>query len=349
MNRSPSFSNRFPNPGGRRIARFACGLLRACLPGLVLLGPINGVAVAQDQAKAKPKSATRAKDTAKPAPKPARRRRPVDELRLSQEKLKTLQPFRAEIVETIVVRGKTFRAKGKYLQGKGLKLKLEFELEVGRTKGTLVQICNGKTLWTQHKIGTTVQATRRDVPRIIKELKQLSQAGSKPRPGQFETDLGLGGIGALLTSLEQSMTFTLQREGQIQGRPFVIIEGSWNAAFLETLTVESRPTSGELPEYIPDRVRIYFDKSTKFPHRILYLKKQPDRASLRPMVSLEFRKVEVNTQIDDSVFVFKAGKGVRVQDVTEEFIKQVRQVRSANQAPGQPGSKTNATPRKSTR
>jgi len=346
MNTLPSFSNRFSGHPGWRVSGLICGLQGACLAGLLFAGAINGVAGAQDQAKSK--TATQAKDAAKST---SRRRRPVDELRLSQEKLKSLQPFRAEIVETIVVREKTFRAKGKYLQGKGLKLRLEFELEIGRTKGTLVQVCNGKTLWTQNTIGATVQATRRDVPRIIKELKQLSQAGTKPRPRQFETDLGLGGIEALLTSLERTMTFTLRRERQVQGRPFVIIEGSWNATFLETLTDDRRPSSGELPEYIPDRVRIYFDKTTQFPHRIVYMKKQPDREGLRPMVSLEFRKVEVNATIDDSVFVFKAGKGVQVQDVTNEFIKQVRQIRSAEPAPGQSGTKAKAKtpPRKGTR
>ena len=179
MNTLPSFSNRFSGHPGWRVSRLICGLQGACLAGLLFAGAINGVAGAQDQAKSK--TATQAKDAAKST---SRRRRPVDELRLSQEKLKSLQPFRAEIVETIVVREKTFRAKGKYLQGKGLKLRLEFELEIGRTKGTLVQVCNGKTLWTQNTIGATVQATRRDVPRIIKELKQLSQAGTKPRPRQ---------------------------------------------------------------------------------------------------------------------------------------------------------------------
>ena len=298
-------------------------LLASCL---LIHAPIG--LLAQDQAadkKAKPKETSKKATT---------RQRPADALREARQKLKELVPFRTEIVETIVVRGKQFRAAGKYMQGKGNRLRLEFELEVGRTKGSLIQVCDGTTLFTQQKIGLVVQATRRNVPRILKEMKQLS-AGARPRPGQFEADLGLGGLEALLGSLEQTMSFNKRREQTFQDRPFIIIEGIWNATFLEALTDDDQVDGEGLPEYVPDRVRIYIDKATRFPHRIVYLKNTGSRKVLRPMVSLEFRNVQVNAPLPDASFAFKPDSGVRVQDVTDDYIRQIRQAQSQGAATGE--------------
>ena len=104
------------------------------------------------------------------------------------------------------------------------------------------------------------------------------------------------------------MSFNRRREQSFQGRPFIIIEGTWNASFLQTLTDDDRPVSDELPEYVPDRVRVYIDKATQFPHRVVYLKKVPGRQVLKPMVSLEFRNVKVNVRLADTVFSFKPAR-----------------------------------------
>jgi outer membrane lipoprotein-sorting protein len=353
MNTPRSFSNRYIEttrmPHARSALRTLTNLLAACL---IVAAPM--ALPAQDQATDKKTTRKAAKKTAQKTGKKAapRRQRPADALRQARAKLKDLVPFQAEIVETIVVRGKKFRATGKYMQGAGNKLRLEFELEVGRTKGSLVQVCDGTTLFTQQKIGLIVQATRRNVPKILKEMKQLaSAAGPRPRPDQFEADLGLGGLDALLGSLEQSMSFTRRREQTFQDRPFTIIEGTWNATFLETLTDDDQDASDELPEYVPDRVRIYIDTATQFPHRIVYLKRAENRGVLRPMVSLEFRSVQVNAPLADASFTFKPDPGVRVQDITDEFIRQIRQAQAqAGAAPAAAagsgrGSKTQPTSR----
>jgi hypothetical protein len=295
-----------------------------------------------------PKAADSAKTskTSETSKTTGRRQRPIDVLREARANIQKLVPFVAEIVETIVVRGKRFRASGKYLQGPGHKLRLEFDLEVGSTKGSLIQVCDGTTLFTQQKIGLVVQATRRDVPRILKEMKTIAaKAGSRARPAQFEADLGLGGLEALLGSLEDSMSFTQLREQTFQDRPFIIIEGGWNATFLETLTDDDQPAGGGLPEYVPDRVRVYIDKQTRFAHRIVYLKKNDTRQALRPMVSLEFRNVQLNAPLNDAAFGFKPDTGIRVQDVTDDYIRQIRQAQSDGQTRGQaPGAAPGASP-----
>lgn len=279
--------------------------------------------------------------TKKASPTSTATPRPVDELRATRKKLKALQPFRAKIKETIVIRGRTFQATGHYVQGADLKLNLSFTINAGRTKGSLVQVCDGQFLWTRHQIGKSITATKRDVHRVLKELTSLSRStGPVPQPGQFEADLGLGGLDALLGSLEQSMVFDVRRERMIQKHRFVVIEGTWNAQFLTNLTDDDQTKSDELPEYIPDRVRIYLEGKTGFPQRIDYLKRRPDRKSLRPMVTLEFQEVEVNIKADTTTFRYKPEKGVNVQDVTDQFLQQLRQLQSPSTRPSPPsGSK----------
>ena len=330
MNTPPRLSNRHhafrparlhrhntsPPKPVRRSQTILCGLLGALFAALCA-----SRGLAQDAA-------------GKPATAP-KRQRPADALREARDTLKSLVPFQAEIVETIVVRGKRFKATGKYLQGTGTRLRLEFSLEVGRTKGSLIQVCDGTTLFTQQKIGLVSQATSRNVPRILNEMKTLSRsAGPRPRPGQFEADLGLGGLDALLDAMETSMTFNRRREQTFGDRPFVIIEGTWNATFLQNLTDDDQAAAEELPEYIPDRVRVYIDKATHFPHRIVYLKKATGGV-LRPMVSLEFRNVRLKAKLADSSFAFKPEPGIRVTDVTDDYLRQIRQGVAGSQT--QPG------------
>jgi hypothetical protein len=364
MNTPRSFSNRqhettrmaaLRNPLS---ARFEQLIAVALIAALLALGATPGLKAQEPSADSVSKNATGPTDLSKAAD-PAkssktseaskttrRRQRPIDVLREARARIQKLVPFRAEIVETIVVRGKRFRASGKYLQGPGHKLRLEFDLEVGSTKGSLIQVCDGTTLFTQQKIGLVVQATRRDVPRILKEMKTIAaKAGSRTRPAQFEADLGLGGLAALLGSLEDSMSFTQLREQTFQDRPFIIIEGGWNATFLETLTDDDQPAGGGLPEYVPDRVRVYIDKQTRFAHRIVYLKKNDTRQALRPMVSLEFRNVQLNAPLNDAAFGFRPDAGIRVQDVTDDYIRQIRQAQSDGQTRGQaPGGAPAGSP-----
>ena len=75
-----------------------------------------------------------------------------------------------------------------------------------------------------------------------------------------------------------------------------------------------------LPAYVPDKVRIYLERESLFPRRILYLKR--DRSDVhRPMVSIDFVSVETNIDLPDDVFVFTPPKNVTQEDVTESYVR----------------------------
>ena len=86
-----------------------------------------------------------------------------------------------------------------------------------------------------------------------------------------------------------------------------------------------------LAPYIPDRVRIYFDESTHFPRRILYLKKAGD--TQLPMLTLDFLNVQQNAPVSADDFTFYPPEGAVSQDVTQGIIEQIIRSAEKDQSP----------------
>jgi len=243
-------------------------------------------------------------------------------LKAARERLVDDQPIKAELRETVVIGDRKFTATGRYLQGKNLKLRLDFTVNLGNREnalsGSLLEVCDGDVLFTRHKIGKDVHITRRDVAQILRAAKA---SGAIPH-NVLVAELGLGGLPALLASLEQTMTFDSLKQEQIDGKPFTVIEGTWNKEFLDRLKGPDADESTPLPSHVPDLVRIYFDEN-HFPHRILYLKRRPTRKIHRPMVTLDFTKIVLRASIDEEEFDFVPPKGEIPMDITNTYIQRL--------------------------
>jgi hypothetical protein len=238
-------------------------------------------------------------------------------LQQARQKFLSNQPIRANIVETVVLGSRKFQVLGKYLHGQGLKLRLEYQLQVGKTKGSLLEVCDGQMLYSRQRIGKTDRITRRDVIAI---LGAAAKNRNVPK-AELLSELGLGGLPALLASLERSFDFIPQPGKTVDGTPFSILEGGWNAEYLDRLKRQS-PIAGELPSYVPDRVRIYFD-SNLFPRRILYLKQIPGRTTYRPMVTVDFKDVVLKAQVNSDDFNYIPPDSVTPEDVTQYYLQQL--------------------------
>jgi hypothetical protein len=248
--------------------------------------------------------------------------------------------IKATIRETVAIGNRKITAHGTYLQGANLKLRLEFEIKLGFGKdaitGTLLEVCDGQVLWTRHKIGRKDRITRRDVNEIVKALGRnrdqitsqdvnqiLNVAQSRGyNRNSLVGELGLGGLPALLASLEKSMRFNVVRKEQIQGKPYTVIEGSWNAAMMRRFKANSK-SKDRLPQHIPDSVRIYFDQYN-LPRRILYLKRHPTKNYSRPMVTLDFDNIVLNAPVKDEEFYYVPPDGVPQKDITDAILKQLQ-------------------------
>lgn len=247
-------------------------------------------------------------------------------LKQSRKDMKSLTSIQAKLDETISFGPKRFKAAGMYTQ-RGLRLRLEYQLKLGASDGELLEVCDGQVLWTQQTIDNEVQVTRRDVQQILETAKNLPRSDSMV----LNRELGLGGLQALLASLEETMTFKLGDNKSVESREFTLLEGRWNKEYLKIWSNGSTDPNAQLPPYVPDRVRIYMEhirhneRTVYFPTRIVYLKKaNPEKSIYRPIVTLEFTKIVLDGPVADDEFQYSPREGVTPVDLTQEYLQQLK-------------------------
>lgn len=280
---------------------------------------------AQALAQPKPGAPPAAPAAVQPADNgPARR-----EMKRARDLLAQHSSVQARLVESVAILDRSFKAEGRYLQGhiqgKDHRVRLEMTLKIGRSEGTLLEVCDGDILWTRHEVGDKDKKeptiTRRNVTQILDAARK--------RGGDTETlliaDLGLGGLPALLASLERSMTFSNLKKDTLRNRPVNVIQGTWNNEFLARFRDPAKPAAepAPLPVFVPDQVELSLDRETGFPHRIQYLKKFEDRETLRPMLTLDFIDVVLNQPINKSEFVFVPPDRPAPIEITPAYLQQL--------------------------
>jgi outer membrane lipoprotein-sorting protein len=254
---------------------------------------------------------------------------PRDVLERARENLIGLKSVRATILETVSIGDRRFRATGSYLQGTDMRLRLEYTVKAGSAEGSLLEVCDGTILWSRQTIGDQTRLTRRDVRQIL----NAAASGGNVAENILIAELGLGGLPALLASLERSMTFDEIERQEIDAISFVIIGGTWNSEFRQRFQASpASPGSDQLPDLVPDRVRIYFDAETLFPRRIQYLKAPTDTELEHPLVALDFTDVELDAPVSASEFQFEPPDNVYAEDVTNKYIEKLNPA-AASSAP----------------
>ena len=241
-------------------------------------------------------------------------------LQQSRTALGERRSIRAQIRETVTIGDRKFTAAGTYLQGSGLKLRLEFNVKTGQTEGSVLEVCDGQVLWSSHSVGKEERVSRRDVDKI---LKAATQSRNLPQ-GRLLAELGLGGLRGLLAALERSMDFEYYEDEALAGKPIVIVQGTWNRTARRRWTrAQARPDT-PLPIYIPDSVRIYFHRATLFPQRIVYRKVQSPRKFDRPMLTLQFDNVVFDSPVNEQDFTFVTPPNVIEDDLTDFYLQQLQ-------------------------
>ncbi len=237
----------------------------------------------------------------------------------ARQKLLSYRSIKAKLTETVALTNRRFTVNGAYLQGSApdLKLRLEFQVKVGDSEGSLLEVCDGQVLWSRHRVGAETHITRRDV-------RQILQAAAKSGLAEnlITVELGFGGLPGLMASIEKSIQFDQRKEESFESRRLIVLEGGWKPDMLK-MWKGNRPNAS-LPDYVPSRVRLFFDAESLFPQRILYLGRNAEQV-LRPMVSLDFNNVQTDIAVPGDAFKFAPPEGVFPEDLTEQFLKQIEQ------------------------
>jgi outer membrane lipoprotein-sorting protein len=236
------------------------------------------------------------------------------------ESLYARTAIKADVEQTVSIGTQQFQISGHYLSS-GEKLRLEYTIQPDQgVAGSLLEICDGKELWSMMKIAETTRVTHRDVQQI-----KAAVAGLRSTPDVVLTaELGLGGITALLASLERTMTFDAMKEESTDDGPRMVVQGRWKP---EIAARWPRNKDDLLPTYIPDLVRVWVDPQTMFPVRISYIKRvlEKDKKVYRPMVTLKFKDVEFDTPVNDQDFTFVLPENIAPpEDITRQFLDRMK-------------------------
>ncbi|MDB4637733.1 MAG: hypothetical protein P8M30_02135 [Planctomycetaceae bacterium] len=240
----------------------------------------------------------------------------------ARKRIEGYDSIKADMLETVLLGTRRYQAQGEYVQARGNKVRLSFQFSVKGADGkpleaSLLQVSNGEVMHSSYQIGTDLQVSRRDVQQILAALEEHPSLGMD----QMKARLGLGGLPALLASIQVSFRFDVLRNESIQGTDYILVAGGWNDSLLNRFRPKGAKPDTPLPAHIPDRIHVYFDKESLFPRRLLYLKKIGD--GYQPMMTLDFVNVEQNVAISADDFLFYPPEGAVSQDITQNIISQI--------------------------
>jgi hypothetical protein len=249
-----------------------------------------------------------------PKPNPA-----ADYVRRAHLALVARQTIQADIDEVVNLSDPPFRMTGSYASA-GLRTRLSYTVKLsGGASGSLLEVCDGERLWSVTELPGSTRVTRRDVRQILAAVES-----AKARPDRAAAvDLALGGLPALLASLQRSMQFDALKEETSDGRKLVVIQARWKPDIVKRLGGDA--SGNNLPAHIPDIARIYFAADTAFPEEVLYLKKNDDakKVTYRKLLDLRFQNVRLDEPVDDKAFEFTPPNNVEPEDVTRQYLEQL--------------------------
>lgn len=324
-------------------------LLTVCGVGVLAQEPTGQQVPAKEQAKADSETTEESKTA-------------VELVAKALKTLKSYSAVSANIRESVVMGTRRFTAKGSYVQSTGNQLRMELEVgdfeQLARKKtepkagatddakaetstktkkqNAVLHVCDGRFLWTEWTTNGKSRIDLRNIQEIGKEL-----AGDEPKAlEELMGTLGVSGVPGLVAALQSRMVFNSSAEKTIDGVDYFVVQGRWSRAQFQAMLMQGRPSRQEfeammagqkpLPGYIPEYVRLFFEKKTMFPRRIMFLK-QPQRNVMqaRPMVTMDFSDVVLNGEVDAAQFRFKPPTGKTPDDLTQQIIQALKAQKQA--------------------
>jgi hypothetical protein len=240
-------------------------------------------------------------------------------------------------------------------QGRGDTLRVRMELRIMGQQSSMLQVSNGRFLWTDVRLPTGRNVTRIDLRQLRSDPLFAADSGDiQPgyaswSPMQPELAPSTGGLPTLLASLGANFTFLAPQAMRLTFSPPLVeettsipvfaVEGHWKPEKLaELLSGSKKKAEGEqpapLPTRLPQEVLLLVGQADLFPYRIEYRRDvsaapgttAPYQLSDAPMVVLELSDVAFDATIAASQFDYAPGDA-EWNDRTAEHLSQLRQKR----------------------
>ena len=278
---------------------------------------------------------------------------PTEAERLIDEAIKKVAAVKsvsADLNQSVKMLGQSFEIKGRYLKAPESRLYLKLTMSgLPGATGTMLQVCDGETLWTYQQILDSQQYQKLSVKPIFERLNS-PDLDPMIRDQAFNA-FGFSGPEALLVGVRKSIKFDQKDEGEWEGKPVYILRGGWrNREGLIGPDQQPVRPIGWLPAYVPSHANLYIGKEDGWPYKLDLLGKVPsvvvDNRPIGPdgrrqgklsdverpdpsEIHLIYSNVQFGATIRPEEFAFQAPANANVQDATETIVKGLDQAINA--------------------
>ncbi len=263
------------------------------------------------------------------------------------------QSLQADLKQQIIVGERRMTAEGTYLSGAFPKLRLEYKIRVGTMQGSLLEICDNNVLHTEKTIGRVgatdpkdldQQFTRRDVQKILTATQKAEN-----QPVAFQAaELGIGGLPAMLASIDRCMVGKRITEEEFDGQICRVFHGVWDQAVLTKYDAALQDAKAGLVPFFPDKVQVFFAAESLVPVKFVYLKNHLDESAKvtgeRTLMILELRNVKLDGPVSPTAFQFVLPSKREEIDRTNEFLELIQQADAALKGAPVPASGSKTSP-----
>ena len=267
-------------------------------------------------------------------------------------KVKSLKSVSAKVRQDAEILDQKFQLDGVYRRAPGNRVFFQLGLKgLGKATGTMLQVCDGRTLWDFQEVLGTRSVRKTDIAKVLGKLQDpLFDSTIKE---QILGGLGFSGPDALLSGLRKSFRFDQQQETTLEGEPAWLLRGNWNDfAALSKPGQPPLPPTVNLPPYVPSFVSLWIGKESGWPLKVEMLGKTPSllgqvdtrradtkgitvpgsskalpkaKAAAVPPVqrsklTLTYTDVSLDQNLDPADFAFEAPRDANVLDSTEEIL-----------------------------
>lgn len=257
---------------------------------------------------------------------------------LSIKKVAGLKSVSADLAQEVQMLKQNFSIKGRYLKAPSSRIYLKLTVTgLPDSSGTMLQVCDGETLWDYQQILEQQIYRRLSIKPIFEQLNS-PEIDAKTRD-QVMTQLGFTGPEALLVGLRKSVKFDQNEEDTLDGKPVWVLRGTWrNRNGLVGPDQRPLPPTGPLPAFVPSLATLYLGQKDGWPYKMVLVGKVPtilqdtrrvgpdgrligSRASVEKVepstIRLTYSNVLLEPVIRPEEFAFQAPPGANVEDTTE--------------------------------